>query len=153
MCHKHLSPYLTVLQIVPLKCGLIQDKPHIILTGTTVGTTQAGLSLHLALQTGLLDVLWQFMPTIFFLGPPQKISCLTHFGQWHFWAWKSKWKTICLDIGESTSLIFALVFGIATLGISGDSRGPQAHSDIWLDFIYLTICVKHLVQVGPTRVT
>ena len=78
-----MSPYISEPHFVPLKCGLTEDTPHNVLSGTAVGTIQAGLSWPLAPQTGLLDVLWLLMAIIiiFFTvqqgnSPPSPITAL-----------------------------------------------------------------------------
>lgn len=60
-----MSSHLPVPELVPLKVGMTEDEPHDVLAGKTVGIIQAGLSWHLSLQTGLLDVLWLFMAMVF----------------------------------------------------------------------------------------
>ena len=52
-----MSSHLPVPESVPLNCGMTEGKANNFRAGTTVGTVQAGVSWHVALQTGLLDVL------------------------------------------------------------------------------------------------
>lgn len=102
-----MSPHHHEPQFLPLKCGVTKGTPHNILTRTTVGTIQASLSWLLALQLGLLDMLQQVMAI--------NVLCVHHGNSpapptipMAFLSLNMKWKMICQEDGERTSVSLVL---------------------------------------------